>query len=81
VAVLLSQRPLGHVHACLKAYAVGFLVAGAAGVLRLRPSTLLIGSIPGGLIGSHLATRMPIIWLRRLLCALLLITRVRMGLI
>jgi uncharacterized membrane protein YfcA len=45
------------------AYAVGFLVAGAAGVLRLRPSTLLIGSIPGGLIGSHLATRMPIIWL------------------
>ena len=37
-AVLLSQRPLGRVHACLMVYAVGFLVAGAAGVLRLRPS-------------------------------------------
>jgi uncharacterized membrane protein YfcA len=40
--------------------------------------TLLIGSIPGGLIGSHLATRVPMIWLRRMLCALLLITGARM---
>jgi uncharacterized protein len=40
--------------------------------------TLLIGSIPGGLLGSHLATRMPMLWLRRLLCALLLITGARM---
>jgi uncharacterized membrane protein YfcA len=40
--------------------------------------TLLIGSVPGGLIGSHLATRMPMVWLRRLLCALLLITGARM---
>jgi uncharacterized protein len=40
--------------------------------------TLLIGSIPGGLLGSHLSTRMPMLWLRRILCALLLITGARM---
>ena len=40
--------------------------------------SLLIGSIPGGLLGSHLATRMPMMWLRRILCALLLITGARM---
>jgi uncharacterized membrane protein YfcA len=40
--------------------------------------SLLIGSIPGGLLGSHLATRVPMLWLRRLLCALLLITGARM---
>jgi len=40
--------------------------------------SLLIGSIPGGLIGSHLATRVPMLWLRRILCALLLITGVRL---
>lgn len=40
--------------------------------------SLLIGSIPGGLLGSHLSTRMPMLWLRRILCALLLITGARM---
>jgi uncharacterized membrane protein YfcA len=40
--------------------------------------TLLIGSIPGGLVGSYLSTRIPILWLRRILCALLLITGARM---
>jgi uncharacterized protein len=40
--------------------------------------TLLIGSIPGGLLGSHLGTRMPMLWLRRILCTLLLITGARM---
>jgi uncharacterized protein len=40
--------------------------------------SLLIGSIPGGLLGSHLATRVPMIWLRRILCGLLLITGARM---
>jgi|SRR5579863_321786 len=40
--------------------------------------SLLIGSIPGGLLGSHLATRMPMIWLRRVLCTLLFITGARM---
>jgi uncharacterized membrane protein YfcA len=40
--------------------------------------SLLIGSIPGGLLGSHFATRIPTLWLRRVLCTLLLITGARM---
>jgi uncharacterized membrane protein YfcA len=40
--------------------------------------SLLIGSIPGGLLGSHLSTRLPVPWLRRLLCAVLLATGARM---
>ena len=40
--------------------------------------SLLIGSIPGGLLGSHLSTRMPTLWLRRILCTLLFITGARM---
>ena len=39
---------------------------------------LLIGSIPGGLIGSHLSTRVPVPWLRRILCTILLATGARM---
>jgi uncharacterized membrane protein YfcA len=39
---------------------------------------LLIGSIPGGLVGSHLSTRLPVLWLRRLLCAVLMATGARM---
>jgi uncharacterized protein len=62
------------------------LLTGVTGLLHFRlgnvdPSlvaSLLIGSIPGGLIGSHLATRVPMLWLRRILCALLLITGCRM---
>lgn len=40
--------------------------------------SLLIGSIPGGLIGSHLASRVPMLWLRRILCTLLFLTGARM---
>ena len=39
---------------------------------------LLIGSIPGGILGSHLSTRVPLPWLRRILCVVLLATGVRM---
>ncbi|MFZ0801887.1 MAG: sulfite exporter TauE/SafE family protein [Terriglobales bacterium] len=39
---------------------------------------LVIGSIPGGLLGSHLSTRMPVVWLRRILCTVLLLTGARM---
>jgi len=39
---------------------------------------LIIGSIPGGLIGAHLSTRVPVPWLRRILCAILLATGARM---
>jgi uncharacterized protein len=41
-------------------------------------ATLLIGSIPGGLLGSYLSTRVPLPWLRRILCAVLLMTGARM---
>jgi len=40
--------------------------------------TLLIGSIPGGLLGSYLSTRVPVLWLRRILCAVLLTTGAKM---
>jgi hypothetical protein len=40
--------------------------------------SLLIGSIPGGIVGAHLSTRMPVPWLRRILCAVLLVTGARM---
>ncbi|HVN21097.1 MAG TPA: sulfite exporter TauE/SafE family protein [Dongiaceae bacterium] len=62
------------------------ILTGVTGLLHFRlgnvdPTlvvTLLIGSIPGGLVGSHLATRVPMLWLRRILCTLLLITGARM---
>ncbi len=39
---------------------------------------LIIGSIPGGILGSQLSTRVPVPWLRRILCAILLATGARM---
>lgn len=41
-------------------------------------ASLLIGSIPGGVLGSYLSTRVPVPWLRRILCALLLASGARM---
>jgi len=62
------------------------ILTGVTGLMHLRLGnvdpglvvSLLIGSVPGGLLGSHLSTRMPMLWLRRILCALLLITGARM---
>ena len=39
---------------------------------------LLLGSIPGGILGSYLSTRVPVLWLRRILCTILLATGARM---
>jgi uncharacterized protein len=39
---------------------------------------LLLGSIPGGLLGAYLSARVPVPWLRRILCAVLLATGARM---
>lgn len=39
---------------------------------------LLIGSVPGGIIGSYLSTRVPVLWLRRILCVILMTTGARM---
>jgi uncharacterized protein len=66
------------VHAVILTGVTGFLHFRAGNVDPSLVITLLIGSVPGGLIGSHLATRLPMLWLRRLLCALLLITGARM---
>jgi uncharacterized membrane protein YfcA len=41
-------------------------------------ASLLIGSVPGGILGSHLSTRVPVLWLRRILCTVLLMTGARM---
>jgi uncharacterized membrane protein YfcA len=62
------------------------LLTGCTSLLHFRlgnvdPSLvgyLLIGSIPGGLVGSYLSTRVPVLWLRRILCAILLTTGIRM---
>jgi uncharacterized protein len=62
------------------------ILTGVTGLLHFRLGnvdprlvvSLLLGSIPGGLVGSHLATRVPMLWLRRILCTLLLITGARM---
>jgi len=40
--------------------------------------SLLLGSIPGGILGSYLSTRVPVPWLRRVLCTVLLLTGLRM---
>jgi uncharacterized protein len=66
------------VHAVILTGVTGFLHFRAGNVDPKLLLYLLIGSIPGGLIGSHLATRVPTLWLRRILCTLLLITGARM---
>lgn len=62
------------------------LLTGVTGFLHLRlgnvdpklVALLLIGSVPGGLLGAHLSSRVPVPWLRRILCAILLATGARM---
>lgn len=66
------------VHAVILTGVTGFLHFRLGNVDLRLVASLLIGSIPGGLIGSRLATRLPMLWLRRILCTLLLITGVRM---
>ena len=66
------------VHAVILTGVTGFMHFRLGNVDPSLVISLLIGSIPGGLLGSHLATRVPMLWLRRLLCALLLITGARM---
>ncbi len=62
------------------------LLTGVTSVLHFRAhnvdihlvGALVVGSIPGGLFGSYLSTRVPVPWLRRILCAVLLATGARM---
>ncbi len=66
------------VHAVILTGVTGFLHFRLGNVDPGLVVSLLIGSIPGGLLGSHFATRVPMLWLRRILCALLLLTGARM---
>ncbi|MFZ0806780.1 MAG: sulfite exporter TauE/SafE family protein [Candidatus Sulfotelmatobacter sp.] len=66
------------VHAVILTGVTGFMHFRLGNVDPGLVVSLLIGSIPGGLLGSHLATRVPMLWLRRILCTLLLITGARM---
>src|ERR1700745_3104427 len=66
------------VHAVILTGVTGFLHFRFGNVDPRLVVSLLIGSIPCGLLDSHLATRVPMLWLRRILCALLLITGARM---
>ena len=66
------------VHAVVLTGVTGFLHFRFVNVDPRLVLSLLIGSMPGGLVGSHLASRVPMLWLRRIICALLLITGARM---
>jgi uncharacterized membrane protein YfcA len=66
------------VHAVVMTGVTGFLHFHLGNVDPRLVVSLLIGSIPGGLVGSYLSARVPVLWLRRLLCALLLVTGARM---
>jgi uncharacterized membrane protein YfcA len=66
------------VHAVILTGVTGFLHFRLGNVDPKLVVSLLIGSIPGGLLGSHLSTRVPVLWLRRILCTLLLLTGARM---
>jgi len=66
------------VHGVLLTAVTSFLHFKLGNVDPYLVGSLLIGSIPGGLLGSHLSTRMPVPWLRRILCAALLATGARM---
>jgi uncharacterized membrane protein YfcA len=66
------------VHAVLLTGVTSFLYFQIGNLDPYLVGSLVIGSIPGGLLGAHLSTRMPVPWLRRILCALLLATGARM---
>ncbi len=66
------------VHAVVLTGVTGFLHFKLGNVDPDLVLALLVGSIPGGLVGSYLSTRVPVLWLRRILCFILLITGARM---
>ena len=66
------------VHALLLTGVTSFLHFRMHNVDVHLAGALLIGSVPGGLFGSYLSTRVPVPWLRRILCAVLLATGARM---
>jgi len=65
-------------HAVLLTGVTSFLHYRLGNIDPYLVASLLIGSIPGGVFGSYLSTRMPVPWLRRILCTVLLATGARM---
>src|ERR1700735_3646026 len=65
-------------HAVILTGVTGFLHFRLGNVDPHLVLSLLLGSIPGGLLGSHLSTRGPVLWLRCIFCPLLLLTGARM---
>lgn len=66
------------VHAVILTGVTSFLHSRLGNVDVSLVIPLLVGSIPGGILGSYLSTRVPVLWLRRILCAVLLTTGARM---
>jgi uncharacterized membrane protein YfcA len=66
------------VHAVVLTGVTSLLHFRLGNVDRALVAYLLIGSIPGGIAGSYFSTRVPVLWLRRILCAILLTTGARM---
>lgn len=66
------------VHAVVLTGITGFMHFRLGNVDPHLVGALLIGSIPGGLVGSYLSTRVPVLWLRRILCLILFVTGARM---
>jgi hypothetical protein len=66
------------VHAVILTGVTSFLHFRLGNVDPSLVACLLVGSIPGGILGSNLSTRVPVLWLRRILCAILLSTGIRM---
>src|SRR5438270_13663024 len=62
------------VHAVLLTGVTSFLHFRLGNVDPSLVLCLLVGSIPGGILGSNLSTGLPALWLSRILCARLLTT-------
>jgi uncharacterized membrane protein YfcA len=66
------------VHAVLLAGITGFLQWGLGNVDPVLVTTVLIGSIPGGLLGAYLTKYLPSLLFKRTLCSFLVIAGARM---
>src|SRR5579883_2475134 len=82
--LLFVQRPVvvlvgtDVVHAIALTGFTGLLQLNFGNVDPWLVAALLVGSVPGSLIGVKISNRLPSPWLKRALCALLLLTGIRM---
>ncbi len=82
--LLFVQRPVvalvgtDVVHAIALTGFTGLLQLNFGNVDPWLVAALLVGSVPGSLIGVRISNRLPSPWLKRTLCALLLLTGIRM---